>query len=152
MSASDQTPSPEPAATAESNPDAPDGEPGINIDLVGFQQLMDARQEKEEKKYTEVATSNEYPTLLSEALGLYQDVQEFSAGDFVQWKPMMRNRRFPLESVPAIVVDRIDPPLTTDADGDRLMEPRDLLIAFLDGDQEFVLAQVAARRFTEWKQ
>jgi hypothetical protein len=149
MSAPDQTPSPEPASNAESTPEAPDSEQ--SIDLVGFQNFLDARQAKEEKKYAEVATSSDYPTLLSEALALYQDIQQFSRGDFVQWKPMMRNRRYPLESVPAIVVDRVDPPITTDADGDRLVEPRDLLIAVLDGDREFVLAQVPARRFTEWK-
>jgi hypothetical protein len=149
MSASDQTPSPEPASKAESEAEAPAAEQGL--DLVGFQKFMDTRQEKEEKKYAEVATSSDYPTLLSDALALYQDVQQFSTGDFVQWKPMMRNRRFPLESVPAIVVDLIDPPLTTDAEGDRLVEPRDLLIAVIDGDQDFVLVEVAARRLTEWK-
>ena len=150
MTASDQSPSPDPASEADTNVEEPTVERGI--DLVSFQRFMDAQQEKEEKKYAEVATSSDYPQLLSEALSLYQDVPQFNTGDLVQWKPMMRNRRLPLESVPAIVVDRIDPPLTTDAEGDRLVEPRDLLIAVIDGDQDFVLAQVSARRFTEWKQ
>lgn len=147
MSAPEQTPSSESASTAESTAGVPAG----SINFVEFQSFLDARQDREDKRYAEVATSSDYPRLLSEALKLYQDVQQFNPGDFVQWKPMMRNRRYPLESVPAIVVDRIDPPLTTDTDGDRLIEPRDLLIAVIDGDQDFMLAQVASRRFTEWK-
>ncbi|MCV7357388.1 hypothetical protein [Mycolicibacterium fluoranthenivorans] len=146
MSASDET---DPASKPKPESQAPVEQ---GVDLVAFQNFLDERQEMAEQKYAAVATSSDYPTLLSEALAHYQDVQQFSAGDFVQWKPMMRNRRFPLESVPAIVVDHIDPPLTTNAEGNRLIEPRDLLIGFIDGDQDFMLAQVPSRRFTEWKQ
>lgn len=121
------------------------------FDIASFDKFINAQREKEEQKYARIATAADYPELLVEGLALYEDTQDFKKGDLVQWKPMMRNKRIPLEAAPAIVVDRIDPPLTTDPDGDRLIEPHDLLIAVVDGDKEFILAEVAARRFTEWK-
>ncbi|GAB32945.1 hypothetical protein [Gordonia otitidis] len=142
----------------ESHPDEPGAQVerkdqvfGGLIDMAGFDSYLRSRTADEENKYSKVATSPDYPKLLALGLDHFNSVEKFTTGDLIQWKPMMKNKRIPLDAVPAIVVDVIDPPHVTDFEGDRLMEPLDLLIAVVDGDKQFRLAEVSSRRFTAWE-
>jgi hypothetical protein len=142
------------SAGAQSSPrpsEQPVGPTVSEADFASFSDFIEAKREQAERLYTQLATEPEYPDLLAEALALYTRIDDFKVGDFVQWKPMMKNRRFPIESVPAVVVSRINPPSETDRGGNRLIEPRDLLIGVVDGDRDFFLMEVASRRFALWQ-
>ena len=78
------------------------------------------------------------------------DVEEFSVGDIVQWKPNMRNLRFPKTDQLAIVVEVLDTPVRDAAE-----DPRapyygtyyDMIVGVLD--DEFFCWRVCSERFTK---
>lgn len=126
-------------------------EPEVALDEVpALLRIMEARKESEERDFARVATASDYPDLLRSAYATYSEVNSFEEGDLVQWKPMMRNRRYPLDGVPAIVVRSIDPPELVDSDGDALEDPWDLIVGVVDGSHTFRLTQMASRRLMPW--
>ena len=80
------------------------------------------------------------------------DVEKFSVGDIVQWKPNMRNRRFLKTDQLAIVVEVLDTPVR-----EAIEDPRDLyygtyydmVVGVLDDDDEFYCWHVCSARFTK---
>lgn len=80
------------------------------------------------------------------------DVEEFSVGDIVVWKPNMRNLRYPKTNQLAIVVEVLDTPVR-----DVVEDPRapyhgrhyDMIIGVLDDDEEFFCWYVCSDRFTK---
>lgn len=114
--------------------------------------IMEARKESEERAFATVATAADYPDLLRSAFTTYSAENTFEIGDLVQWKPMMRNRRYPLEGIPAIVVRRLEPPQALDSDGDALDEPWDLVVGVVDGTHTFRLTQMASTRLMPWSE
>ncbi|WP_157214639.1 hypothetical protein [Polaromonas sp. CF318] len=57
-------------------------------------------------------SDDETKQLLKALLQSYRVRQNFSVGDIVQWKPGLKNRRFPAEVTPAIVVEVFNVPVT----------------------------------------
>lgn len=130
----------------ESADDAP-----VADQYTSFARYMEAEREREERRYSEVATTEGYAALLGDAAASYTAVEDFTIGQLIQWKPMMRNRPFPLEAVPAIVMRFIEAPRTVDGDGDAVMEPDDLVVGVVDGGRIFRLMPVTAARFVAWE-
>lgn len=112
-----------------------------------FARYMDEKFENDQRAYREATTDPNYVTQLTATAELYRNTEKFEIGQLVQWKKSMRNRPFPIESAPSVVVDILESPAVVDIDGELLIEPRDLLIGFLDGERIFRLTQVPSARF-----
>lgn len=71
-------------------------------------------------------------------------------GMLAQWKPGMKNRKSPDYGVPVIVVEVLAPPITDatfDSGSVYFREQLDLVLGFLDEDDEFNLLHYDSRRF-----
>jgi len=71
-------------------------------------------------------------------------------GMLAQWKPGMKNRRFPDYDKPMIVVERLEPPIidaTFDSGSIYFRERLDIVLGFVDDDDEFCLLHYDSRRF-----
>lgn len=71
-------------------------------------------------------------------------------GILAQWKPGMKNRKSPDYGVPVIVVEVLASPITDatfDSGSVYFREQLDLILGFLDEDDEFNLLHYDSRRF-----
>lgn len=82
----------------------------------------------------------------------------FKPGDLVLWKEGLRNRRYPSNGKPAIVLEVLQQPVTDDEDNSASMyfrEPLDLVLGcFIDegeGRGDFSSWHVDSRRFKPWQ-
>lgn len=101
----------------------------------------------EESRYADFSTRRDYPQDLIKAQASYAESEEFLPGTLVQWKTFMKNRRYPAYGRPAVVVGRIQAPVSDrDADGD-YREPEDIILGFIDGEGNFRTFGFASCRF-----
>ncbi|MBK8536933.1 MAG: hypothetical protein IPL59_18675 [Candidatus Competibacteraceae bacterium] len=71
-------------------------------------------------------------------------------GQLAMWKPGLKNRRFPAYGQPAIVVERLDPPILDheeEAGVTYYREPLDMLLGVLHKDGDFLIYHFDSRRF-----
>lgn len=83
----------------------------------------------------------------SEALGVHHD---FVRGQFVEWKPNLRNRDLPGYGQPAVVLEVLATPLIDErepSDSPFYREPLDLVLGLLDGDGDLAAIHFDSRRF-----
>lgn len=76
--------------------------------------------------------------------------QSLQPGMLAQWKPGMKNRRTPDYDVPMMVVEVLEQPVidTTFESGSIYFRERlDIILGFLDEDDEFCLLHYDSRRF-----
>ena len=108
--------------------------------------------ERDERDYQEFLRQPTYQAHLVEAFERFRTTPDFVEGQLVQWKPQMKNRRFPAYSAPAVVVGYVLNPPTVDEDGMPLSEQFDLVLGLLDGEQTFRTAEYPSKRFTLWSE
>jgi hypothetical protein len=76
---------------------------------------------------------------------------EFHSGDIVKWKPGMKNRRFPEEDMPAIVMQVLPTPIydteKKDAGSPYFREPLDIIIGIAGNEGDIVKFHYDSRRF-----
>lgn len=106
--------------------------------------------ELENEDYDIFSKSDDYAQRLEALHAAYAASNEFNQGDFVQWKPHMRNRRFPFYGRPAVVVEVLDSPLSQVADGELLDEPANIRLGVLHPGDEFNVYLFNSNRFTSW--
>lgn len=71
-------------------------------------------------------------------------------GMLAQWKPGMKNRKTPDYGIPVVVVELLDPPVidgTFDSGSVYHRERLDMILGFVDEDDEFYMLHYDARRF-----
>ncbi|MDE2271706.1 MAG: hypothetical protein KGJ94_06940 [Xanthomonadaceae bacterium] len=71
-------------------------------------------------------------------------------GTLAQWKPGMKNRTSPAYGAPVIVVEVLDPPIIDtkfDSGSVYFREPLDLVLGFVDEDDEFYTLYYDSHRF-----
>ncbi|MEO5315808.1 hypothetical protein PV772_17100 [Pseudarthrobacter sp. CC12] len=137
------------------NPENISSDRSSDQESAPYSRVLDAirLEERQEISDYEVNIQHEgYEDRLREALTQYSSETKFEPGDLVQWKTYMRDAIFPYAGAPAIVVSYLDDPITTLRDGMRLPEPRNLVLGYLDGANEFVIGFYSSRRFTQWNQ
>lgn len=108
-------------------------------------------REKEELEYREYSGSSQYARDLHEAGKRYMERERFAVGDLVQWKPGMKNQRYPHEGKPAVVLGWPEVPQTEEADGEKLVEPLDIILGFLDGNGVLRVYTFTSARLTVWR-
>lgn len=79
----------------------------------------------------------------------------FKAGDLVQWKKGLKNKRTPEYGAPIVVTQVLDAPLldtgANDAGSPYFREPLDLVAGELDGDGDFLCFYYDSRRFEPYQ-
>ena len=76
-------------------------------------------------------------------------------GMLAMWKPGLKNRRFPLYGQPAIVVEKLDPPLLdheAEAGSTYYREPLDVLLGILHKDGDFLVYHFDSHRFQPYQE
>jgi hypothetical protein len=74
-------------------------------------------------------------------------------GMLAQWKAGMKNRRTPEYDTPMVVVELLANPLPDskfDSGSVYFREPLDIILGFLDEDDEFATLHYDSRRFEQW--
>ncbi|WP_157550820.1 hypothetical protein [Microbacterium sp. Root553] len=107
-------------------------------------------EERKRSRYREYVQRDEYLTDLHQAFASFyeKDAEPLAPGDIVQWKTFMRNRPYPAYLSPAIVMELApSTPPANDLDDD----VEDVIIGYLDGDQDLRLVRTDARRLTLWE-
>ncbi|OII21861.1 hypothetical protein [Curtobacterium sp. MCBA15_013] len=129
---------------------AGDAAEAIGTSLTGMRQILDRLNEGEARKqsYSAAVSEAQYAADLRRAFANYRRDEEFKPGDLVQWKPMLRNRPYPAEGAPAVVVRHLKPAAVTD--GIEQSEDLDIELGFLDGEQSFLVFSYSSARFTRW--
>lgn len=82
----------------------------------------------------------------------YHEV-DFEAGDFVEWKPGMKNRRHPDYNQPVVVMELLEEPVldgAKDSGSPYYREPLDVVLGFLDSDGDFISFHFDSRRFQKY--
>ena len=121
-------------------------------DAKGFWEFLDAKRDEAVEKYEVISRSSGYSANLVDAFAEYQRVEQFVPGQLVQWKPQMRNQRFPAYGTPAVVVHYFPEAWTVDLDGERAVEPLDFALGFVDGDNDFRVFPFSSARFMAWEE
>lgn len=94
------------------------------------------------------------PETLQDALRRYQRGYQFKTGDLVQWKPGLKDRKLPLDTEPAIVVQVLDEPVfdsTVGAGSPYFNVPYDLVLGVVDADGDFLTFHFTSARFEPYQ-
>ena len=78
----------------------------------------------------------------------------FKIGQLVKWKKGFKNRKYPHETQPAVVVDILSSPLKAsdkESGSPYFNEPLDIALGFLDSDGDFLIYHYDKRRFEFYK-
>lgn len=87
--------------------------------------------------------------LLEKRYTAFSDKEIFKSGELVKWKPGLRNKGGLNYDDFAIVVDVLQEPIfdpEKDSGSPYFKEPLDMLVAFLDSDNDFIVLHVDSRR------
>lgn len=114
-------------------------------DLELIKALMEARARSEKKGISK----EERIELLQKRYLAFSKNDGFAIGETVKWKPGLRNKGgLDYEDV-AIILDILNKPIfdeTKDSGSPYFKEPLDMVIAFLDSDNDFITLYVDSRR------
>ena len=91
----------------------------------------------------------DYINQVSDLYNELHGVNEFKKGQFVKWKKGLKNKKFPAEEQPAIVIEILDEPIYGDFDSGTpyFREPLDLAIGFIGPRNDFLIFHYDKRRF-----
>ncbi len=91
----------------------------------------------------------DYINQVTDLYNKLRNVHEFKKGQFVKWKKGLKNKKFPTEEQPAIVIKILDEPIYSDFDSSTpyFREPLDLLLGFIGPNNDFVIFHYDKRRF-----
>ena len=88
--------------------------------------------------------------LLNKRFSAFIEEHEFKVADLVKWKPGLRNKGTIEYDEVAIVVEVLDPPVYDEEQGagsPYFREPLNLILAYLDEDNDFITFHADKRRF-----
>lgn len=140
-----------PDSTPERSDELPELPEGLGLGITGMLQLLERLNEPEQRRqwYEDAISDEQYPADLRNAFAAYSSEDErFEPGELVQWKPMLKNREYPADGAPGIVVRYLPEPLRPDTASQS--EDLDIEIGYLTGDQAFVVFAYSSARFTRW--
>lgn len=130
------------------------------VNKILMEQLIRALKSKVDSEDDAPNTSDLDPTderpaqsdvsRLKKAYASLMSVTRFEAGDIVQWKDFLKNRRYPEYGQPAIVLEVLSESFFDNEDNTGspyYREPLDLKLGFFDQDGDFVSYYFDSRRF-----
>ena len=92
--------------------------------------------------------------LLKKRYSTFLKEHHFEVGMLVCWKPGLKNKGVVAYGEPAVVVERLATPIFDEERGPGspyFMEPLDLVLAFLDEDNDFLIFYTDSRRFMPYQ-
>lgn len=122
----------------------------LGASLTQMLQFLDRANEPAMRQewYADAVSDPQYSADLRRAFSSYRRDEVFEPGQLVQWKPMLRNRPYPSEGAPAVVIRYLEP--ASQPDSPDLSEEHDIELGFLDGEQSFLVFPTASARLTRW--
>jgi hypothetical protein len=90
------------------------------------------------------------PKRLASLYAAYNERTTFAPGDLVRWKPGLRNKELPEYSLPAVVMDVLEDPVTDDFHGPNtpyFRERLDIALGVIDPDDDLVVFHYDSARF-----
>lgn len=109
--------------------------------------LMEVLKEEAEMKETKPASAAEIKTLGE----MYLQKNEFKPGDLAQWKPGLKNAKFPNYGEPIVVIELFSDQRRQSADGsNHALEPQNLRFGILQNEQ-FETYVLDANRFEPYQ-
>lgn len=90
---------------------------------------------------------------LRSAFELFTEPVDFRPGDLVCWKQGLRNKNYPKDGEPAIVIEKLAVPVYdpgTEAGLPYFREPLDLALGVVDQDGDFLIFHYDSRRFQQF--
>jgi hypothetical protein len=94
--------------------------------------------------------SQEYRLALQAQVRELLEPHDLKPGDFVEWKPGLKNRKRPNYGEAAVVVEVLEKPIVNtkfDSASSYFNEPLDLVIGLFDRDEELIIFHFDKRRF-----
>ena len=134
------------------NPTAPPGSMVVqgvgaidpNTLVTAINEALRQQQGKEPPPPAETATQ------LNERFALLRRSHAFNVGDLVNWKPGLKNKRYPYDGQPAIVVEVLSTPILDPREPNvspYFREPLDLVLGVIADDGSFATFYYDRRRF-----
>jgi hypothetical protein len=125
---------------------------GAEQAALGLVESLERRRKDEDDDYLALSAEDDYvDRLRNAAMSLLEAPTEVRPGDVVVWKPGLRNRRFPGEVSPAVVVEVTEPtPPQLDPDAADSREPLDLGLGVITTRGRFYVFYFDRRRFQLW--
>jgi hypothetical protein len=123
-----------------------------NQDLIStlVQTLQTDNFEEEEIATEKENYGEEYITKLQTACHNFLKKDSFQVGQLVKWKPDLKNRKFPYQHQPAIVVEILEQPIFSNDDesgSPYFRENLDIILGILADDNTFLTFYYDSRRF-----
>eukprot|EP01105_Mastigella_eilhardi_P004134 TRINITY_DN1547_c0_g1_i1.p1 TRINITY_DN1547_c0_g1~~TRINITY_DN1547_c0_g1_i1.p1 ORF type:complete len:253 (+),score=81.00 TRINITY_DN1547_c0_g1_i1:57-761(+) len=115
--------------------------------------LMDRKKKKDGSDPEPRGAMPIGPQELFHKYKVYSQGYDLHAGDLVQWKPGMKNRKKPNEGELGIIVNALEQPVypslkkEADAGSPLFREPLTLAVGMLDSDGEFIVCHYDKNRF-----
>ncbi len=125
----------------------------LKLDNQTLSLLLKLLQEKDLPKLIngEIKEYNEdYIAQLKSASNNFLKKETFQVGQLVKWKKNLRNKKFPYENQPAIVVSVLEEPIFTnqeDSGNPYFREPLDIVLGMVDDENTFLTFYYDSRRF-----
>ena len=116
-------------------------------DLLGKADLLGNLQE-------EVNYTKEHLIQLRDACENFLRKESFYVGQIVKWKENLKNRKFPLESQPAIVVSILEEPTVSqdnESGSPYFLETLDIILGIIVDDGTFLTFHYDSRRFESYE-
>lgn len=86
---------------------------------------------------------------------IFSQNNNFQKGQFVKWKKGLKNRKFPEENQPAIVIELLDESIIQserDSGTPYFREPLDIALGIIDRNGDFLIFHYDKRRFEPYSQ
>lgn len=94
------------------------------------------------------------PEKLRERYSIFDEKYNFSKGDIVKWKPLLKDRRLPLENEPAVVIEVLDKPVfdkNDDAGSPYFNIPYDIILGVIGEEDDFLTFYYNSKRFMPYE-
>ena len=102
----------------------------------------------------EVNYNNEHLIQLKSACENFLQKESFNVGQILKWKEKLKNRKFPLENQPAIVVSILHEPVISKDDesgSPYFLETLDIILGIIVDDGTFLTFHYDSRRFEPYE-
>ena len=102
----------------------------------------------------EVNYTKEHLSQLKSACENFLQKDSFHVGQILKWKEKLKNRKFPLENQPAIVVSILDEPVISKDDesgSPYFLETLDIILGIIVNDGTFLTFHYDSRRFESYE-
>ena len=115
--------------------------------------LLSLLEKKKESELPKSYDENDVKQLQESYNSFLQDY-DFKKGELVKWKKGLKNRKFPEENQPAIVIELLDEPIVNSESNSGtpyFREPLNIALGIIDRDGDFLIYHYDKKRFESYR-